>query len=213
MDESNGNGVPGGIGDVDIVQNGNGNEALVVLTGDRGSNADIDQADDNNTVIANILSSQFKLTVSQGGGAPGGDNNSAIFDIDNGNAATINVTQNDNDNEATVSLLNDFGSTVNITQTNAGIGHLAMVNLSDAQNGMFNIVQSAGNSNSATITADDVQGVTGTINHITSTDSIVTVTFVDGDDFQTVAANQTNCFGCVATVSYTHLTLPTIYSV
>ena len=148
--------------------------------------------------------------MNQGIGPTGGDNNSAVFDIDNGNNTTIAVVQNNNDNEALVSLLNDFGSTVNITQTNAGIGHLAMVNLSDTQNGTFTINQIGGNNNSATITADDVQGVTGTINQNASTDSIATVTFVDGDDFQTVAVNQTNCFGCVAnaTVGTGNITQP-----
>ncbi|OED42656.1 hypothetical protein AB833_05735 [Chromatiales bacterium (ex Bugula neritina AB1)] len=188
-----------------ITQSNNDNFVGLGIVQDRGSIINISQADDRNVVEGGITESRFNLDITQGN--VDGDGNTVNlgsaagflpFALLNANETDVDIVQNGNDNEMTLDIFNDFGSTVTVTQDNDGIGHLAMVNLDDTNGGTYIINQDGGNNNSASISSMDNLQSTATINQIGGANNVATATLVNGDDFVDIVITQTNCFGCVA---------------
>ena len=202
---SNNKGVTGVGTTSTIDQAGTGNEVIYTAVDDLGSTVSIEQVDDNNVATVGLEgTSSFSATIDQG---TEGDGNEATVRAvsQNGVAATGSgsITQTGDNNVGDVRSSGD--ATLSLTQTDTGnVGNVR----SFSGTGVTSTVTQAGDDNEFTSLVTRGDGTTVTGNQ-TGNDHVATVTITDdepGAVGTSVSIDQTP-------VSYTHLTLPTIYSV
>jgi len=188
---------------------GNDNVVRAGLFGDRGTTLNVTQADDGNFVgglggsgVGRIVASAFEFTINQGVG--GGDGNVVGFQINNVNESVVTLNQVDNDNSIFLSMDNDLSSSINVDQSNEGVGHKASVFFAgNTSNIVVDVDQVGGFGNTANVFAEDMNQGSVTIKQLGGFENLATATLADFQDTDALSITQTDCYRCVAVVNDT----------
>ncbi len=189
-------------GKIDIVQTGqDGIVDLSLVDSDEITTFKVNQGGVMNSVIGSLNQSDVdNITINQTNVAS--NNNSVVFDLDESDGLSLITTQIGDYNQATFNIAESDDSSLNVNQSNGGIGHIAMVTFDDADDSTF-VIDQDGFDNEANVLLSDVNSVTGNLVQGGYGNLMDVTITTNGDNFDStiLAIDQSTCFECTAVYS------------